>query len=230
MKTFVAQLVLAAVLLGGGEIFRRAAHIEQRLASAEEALATLALDAADAQYKEVEEDMGIAARLPIVGALLLADVRQAQAMLAYWRGDYQSVPKESDLVAEDVRPDLLFLAANATFRSASGRPSGPAAAQELDNVLRMYTILLKKDPGFVDGSFNYEYVARLRNTLAKASVPEGWNFLTSSLLGGEGSPPEDTPPEDFNMIVPLTPDERPEEDDSGAPTTGGTGAPRNRKG
>ncbi len=228
MKTLAAQLVLAALLLGGGEVFRRAAHVEERLARADEDFATLALDAADAEYKGVEEDLSIAARVPIVGGLLLADVRQAQAMLAYWRGNYEGVPKESDLAAADVRPDLLFLSANATFRAASARRAGQTGVQDLDNVLRMYTILLKKNPDFVDGSFNYEYVARLRNSLAKGSVPAEWG-LPPSLLGEEGAPPPNTPPQDFNVIVPLSPEER-APDDTGEPAGAGSSAPRNRKG
>ncbi len=228
MKTLVARLVLAAVLIGGGEIFRRVAHIEQRLANADEDLATLALDAADAEYKGVEEEVSVASRVPIVGGLLLADVREAQATLAYWRGNYQGVPKEADLAAADINPDLLFLAANATFRAMSVRPAGQDGARDLDNVLRMYTVLLKKNPDFVDGSFNYEYVARLRNALAKGSIPGAWG-LPPSLLGEEGAPPPDSSPQDFNVIVPLSPEERPA-DDRGDPAAAGSSLPRSRKG
>ena len=57
MKTLVAKLIVAAVLLGTGEIVRRWAQIEGQIAAAEEDLAVLALDAADAGYKAIEERM-----------------------------------------------------------------------------------------------------------------------------------------------------------------------------
>ena len=112
MRSIVGHVIMAAVLFAGGEIFRRAAHIEQRLALAEEDLATLTPDAADAEYAGVEEEMAMAGRLPFLGQPLLAAVRQEHAMVAYWRGDYDRIPKESELAASDVDPNLVFLAAN----------------------------------------------------------------------------------------------------------------------
>lgn len=232
MRTLIGQLVIAALLLGAGEAFRRAAHIEQRLAHAEEELATLSPDAADADYSAVEEEIGIAARVPLVGPPLLADVRKQRAMVAYWRADYDGVPSnEADLAADETSPDLVFLAANAAFRNVAGQRFGQQGAQDLDSALRLYTMLLKKDPENVDGSYNYEYIVRLRNTVARmkspgkpSSAPAPDDQAAPSVHGEEGSPPPDTPSEQFNVIVPLRPDER------GDLMKAGTGAQRQRKG
>jgi hypothetical protein len=233
VRTILGHIIVAAILLAGGEIFRRAAHIEDSLAKAEEDLATLAPEAADTAYATVEREMAVAGRLPFIGDPLLDNVRREHAMVAYYRGDYNSVPKETDLAAPDVTPDLVFLAANATFRNVAGRRAGQAGAQDLDGVLRMYTVLLKKSPDYVDGSFNYEYVVRLRNIVAKskgnssdprAGQPNSDLAPPPAVHGEQGAPPENTPPEDFNVIVPLRPEER------GELMKAGTGAARQRKG
>jgi hypothetical protein len=97
----------------------------------------------------------------------------------------------------------------------------------------MYTVLLKKSPDYVDGSFNYEYVVRLRNIVAKtkpgsgdprAGQPNAEAAPPPPVHGEQGAPPENTPPEDFNVIVPLRPEER------GELMKAGTGAARQRKG
>ena len=234
MRTFVGQVIVAALLLAGGEAFRRASHIEQRLALAEENLATLSPDAADAEYARVEGEMAVAGRLPFVGEPLLADVRQERAMVSYWRGDYTNVPStEADLSASDSHPDLIFLAANAVFRTVQGRRTGQAGAQDLDGVLRIYSLLLKKHPDYVDGSYNYEYVVRLRNIVARGKPNIGAAPGTQaprdrppspSVHGEHGNPPVDTPPDQFNVIVPLRPEER------GDQMKAGAGGQKTRKG
>lgn len=233
MRTLIGQLIIAALLLAAAVAFRRAAHIEQTLARAEVDLATLSTDAADADYGEVQEQLGLAARIPFVGPPLLADLKKERAMVSYWRADYANVPSgEAELSSEDTNPDLVFLAANATFRNVVGKHTGQQGAQDLDGVLRFYTMLLKKDPAHADGSYNYEYVVRLRNIVAKqkasgqpkGEAPNANEQSQPSVHGEEGSPPQDTPPEQFNVIVPLRPEER------GDLMKAGTGAPRQRKG
>ena len=234
MKTLVVYVIAAAVLLAAGEAVRRASHIEQQLAAAEADLATLSPDSADAEYSQVEQELSLAGRLPFVGDPLMADVRQEHAMVAYWRADYAGVPaSEADLARSDVDPDLVFLAANASYRSVIGKRTGQAGAQDLDGVLRIYTMLLKKSPGYADGADNYEFVVRLRIILARnkgnAGDAKGGNANRNqppppSVHGDHGSPPVDTPPDQFNVIVPLRPEER------GELMKAGTGAPRQRKG
>ena len=232
MKTMAGQLIAALVLLAAGEAFRRAAHIEQRLAVAEEDLATLAPAAADAEYDEVESSMALVRGLPFVGESLMADVRQARAVAAYWRADYAALPsEEADLASNDTNPDLIFLAANATYRKVVGQRTGQAGARDLDGVLRMYTMLLKRDPASVDGSYNYEYVVRLRNIVARSQPKGGGGGLKPaepappSVHGDEGSPPVETEQSDqFRVIVPLRPEERSDQ------LKAGVGGSRSRKG
>lgn len=231
MKTLAGQLVIALLLAAAGLAVRQASVVETRLAAAESALATLDPDGADREYGGVQDALGLAGRLPFIGEQLLADVRQERAMVSYWRGDYAAVPSaEADLAPESVSADFVFIAGNAAFRNVRGRRFGQQGAQDLDPVLRIYTTLLKKSPGHLDAAYNYEYVVRLRNVLARMKPGEaaksapGGEPAPPSVHGEKGDPPKDTPPDQFNVIVPLKPDER------GELLKAGTSGPRQRKG
>ncbi len=234
MRTFVGYVIAALVLAGGGEAFRRASEVQARLAAAEEQLATLAPEAAEAEFSGVEASLGLAGRTPVVGPALLADVQEQRAAAAYWRGDYSALPsEETELASDDLDADVVFLAANAAFRTALTRKTVQDVLKDMDRVIRTYTLLLKKDASHVDGAYNFEYAVRVRNALAKLR-PNAANAFSMeakkeppsrpNVHGEEGAPPENTPQQEFQVIVPLRPDER------GDQMKAGTGAPRIRRG
>jgi len=232
MKTLVGQLIVAALLAAAGVALRQAATVETRLADAETALATLDPDDADQKYGQVEDALGLAAQLPFIGEQLVADVRQERAMVAYWRGDYAAVPTaDADLAPESASADFALIAGNAAYRRVKGQHVGQQGAQDLDPALRIYTTVLKKSPGHVDAAYNYEFVVRLRNALARIKASEAPKGAAGSsdepppsVHGEKGDPPANTPPDQFNIIVPLKPDER------GELLKAGTSGPRQRKG
>lgn len=234
MKTTLGQVIIAVILLAAGWIVRQASRVEQQLAAAETRLATLQPEAADTEYAGVVDTLGPAADLPVLGTALVADVQEARAKIAYWRGDYASVPSDESAIADsETSPDLVFLAANAKFRMVVGRRTGQEGAQDLDGVLRIYTVLLKRDPSHQDGAFNYEYVVRLRNIVARTKAgsgdPKGAAGAKDqppppSVHGDQGAPPSDDTSDQFNVIVPLRPEER------GELMKAGSGAGRQRKG
>ncbi|MGE0393723.1 MAG: hypothetical protein AB7I25_11905 [Vicinamibacterales bacterium] len=231
MKTLAGQLVLALLLAAAGLAVRQAALVETRLAAAESALATLDPDGADREYGGVQDALSLAGRLPLIGEELVADVRQERAMVSYWRGDYAAVPTaEADLAPDSVGADFVFIAGNAAYRNVRGKHVGQQGAQDLDPVLRIYTTLLKKSPGHIDAAYNYEYVVRLRNVLARMKPGDAPKGAASSepappsVHGEKGDPPTSTPPDQFNVIVPLKPEER------GDLLKAGTSGPRQRKG
>ncbi len=233
MKTLIARLLLAVLLVTAAEAVRRASLVETTLAAAESALATLDPAEADRQYGEVEQELGLAGRLPFIGAQQVAAGREARAVVASWRGAYAAVPKaEADLAPPAVGSDLVFIAGNAAYRAVKGVHGGQEGAQDMDGVLRLYTMLLKKSPGHVDGAYNYEFVVRLRNTLARQKAgdaarggnPDNNDPAPPSIHGEKGTPPKNTPPDTFNVIVPLKPEER------GDLMKAGVSGPRQRKG
>ena len=222
MRQTMLRLLAAAVLLVAGDAFRRAAVIEARRADTQERLMTMPASVTPAAYDEIEEMLGIAARIPLVGDRLLDELRRERAHAAYWNGDYAAVTaSRPDAAAADGpperSPDLMFLAANASFRSTlQTRTERAALLRGLDEALQSYSDVLKLEPGHAGAGYNYEYVGRLRTALARGQrtdqvAPDG----PPSMHGDEGNPPQGTKPPEFNVIVPLRPDERQEQFDAG---------------
>ena len=233
MKTTVGNVIVVLILFAGGWLFGRVAAVQQQLATAKVDLATLQPESADGVYADITDSLGMAGRLPFIGASLAAEITRERTLVAYWRGDYASVPsEESDLMERGADAALVFLAANARFRSVVGQRRGAEGVQDLDAVLRLYTMGMKLDPTFVDGAYDYEYVVRLRNVLARSTDKRDSAADNAgseiepppSPHGEQGAPPEETPAEEFNVIVPLRPEER------GELMKAGASAGRQRKG
>ncbi len=213
----IVRILVAAVLLTAGEAARRAATIEDRLAETQEQLMTQTATVTPAAYDEVEQALALAGRIPLVGESLLEDVREQRAVAAYWNGDYASVTASAPATDEAGDPDLMFLAANASYRSTiESRVERPVLLRGLDEALKRYSDVLGAEPDHTGAAYNYEFVSRLRTALGKgrqgaAIANEG----RPNMHGEEGNPPEGTQPPEFNVIVPLRPDERQEQFDAG---------------
>jgi hypothetical protein len=217
VRKLVVRLIAAAALLLAAEAVNRAASIEAALADAQQRLTTLRAGVTTTAYDEVEQSMALAARVPVVGPRLLDDVRTQRAMASYWTGDYGTLTaprREADAEAQD--PDVLFLTANAGFRGlVQRRPDRATIVKGLDDVLRQYGDVLKAAPGHVDAAFNYEYVARLRDAISRGGQTNTLTDMPENMHGEEGDPPEGTKPPEFNVIVPMRPEERQDQFDAG---------------
>jgi hypothetical protein len=221
MRTLSGAVVIVVVLLLAGVAFRRAAIIEDRLADAETELIT-AGGAAPATEEAIDEALALAGRVPFVGARLQREVRLRRAEAAYWQGNYTAVAPTPGAAAAmtDEDPALVLVAANAGFRSAvQANRAAPALARTLDEVLKGYATAIQADPASRDAAHNYEYVVRLRTALTAgrgATVPAPEQ---NNMQGEAGEPPEGSRESDFNVIVPLRPEERQEQMDPGAGAT-----------
>jgi len=224
MRKMITRVIIAAVLLAAGDAFRRAATIEDRIAATQEQLTTQTSTVTPAAYDAIEGQLALAGRIPLVGEPLLRDVRRQRALAAYWNGDYATVAAaagranaSTDATPGDEDPALLFVAANAAFRDTI-KPGRARAdlLRLLDESLQQYGEVLKADPDHGGAAYNYEFVGRLRTALARGQrtdqlVPEG----QPNMHGEEGEPPQGTKPPEFNVIVPMRPDERQEQFDAG---------------
>jgi hypothetical protein len=223
----IARVVLAVLLLAAAEAFNRAASIEETLAAAQERLATLRAGAVPTGYDEVERSLAFASRIPVVGEPMLADVRTQRAMASYWTGDYATLTGIQPGTAPDQTddPDVLFLAANSAYRRlVQSKPDRAALVRGLDDVLRRYGDVLKLAPGHVDAAFNFEFTARVRDAVSRGRQTQALAEGNPSMHGEEGEPPQGTKPPEFNVIVPMRPDERQDQFDAGvggAPTRKG---------
>ena len=66
-------------------------------------------------------------------------------------------------------PPLLFVAANASFRdSATQAAIAKPRSSGWTRVMQGYADVLRKEPDYADAAYNYEFVSRMRDTLAKA--------------------------------------------------------------
>ena len=222
MKRLVIRLIIAAALLAAGQALRRASLIETRLADSQQQLTTATASVTPASFDDLEASLDLATRIPVVGDAMLRDVRHQRALAAYWNGDFASVatPRPATTAeAEDEvdDPSLLFLEANAAFRNTvATRRDRASLLRGLDDALKLYGDVLKADASHAGAAYNYEFVGRLRTAIGRGQrtdnlSPEG----PPQMHGEEGNPPEGTKPPEFNVIVPMRPDERQEQFEAG---------------
>jgi hypothetical protein len=221
MRTFTLKLVAAGALAIGAWFSAAEAARLSRHADAHQSIVTLQHDGVD---------RGLDAALT--------------ATVAYWLGDYANVtfgpgstPAADTSAAADAH--VLRVVANAAFRQSQREPgAGQAAVQRLDGVLQAYASALKASSRDIDAAYNYEYVARLRDRVARAPQgkpakpqPAAPVTLTAGDLpagptihGRPGAPPPDAKMEELEMLAPL------EYGDREAQPDATPGAKRERKG
>lgn len=243
MRKAAGVFLLAIALFAAGAACWAEARLARRMALAHERLATLQYDAGD----DIDEATTTASRLPWPGGSPGADIEQHRATVSYWRSEYRdlmgSLPSAGGNVAEEAsNPEVLIVAANAAFRaSQAGAVDRAAAIDRLDRVIQAYADVLRLAPESADASFNYEYVSRVRDLVARSKpqdrVARGEKpapapaaaGLSADLPAGPtvhgypGGPPPSTGMDRFRTITPMRFDEREEGDP-------GRGGPRRRKG
>jgi hypothetical protein len=193
MRTTFVRLAVAIALVAGAYASWMEARRAARAADASQLIATL-------QFSDVEAGADPA----------------TTATVAYWLGRYGSVT--ADTTSGEFDPYVLRTAANAAFRAYEREPgAGPAAVQRLDGVLQAYASALKASPRDIDAAFNYEYVARLRDVVARAKgkpsqpapVAPPQPLVAGDLPAGPtihgrpGMPPPDAKMEELQMLAPM---------------------------
>src|SRR3954468_20273422 len=125
MKSVVAPLILAIVLALAGAAFWIAGNTERRLSDIHSQLATLQYSAVTADSEDAEQNLGLAKRVPQVGAAATTDLRDARATADYWRGGYTAMAPQGRTTTTDASgtatesdPRVLLLSANAAFRAS----------------------------------------------------------------------------------------------------------------
>jgi hypothetical protein len=144
---------------------------------------------------------------------LADDIRLSKASVAYWLGRYDTVAADT---GGGVDAGILLAAANAAYRAAlRDLGYGPAAVQKLDGVLQAYASAMKAGPS-PDAAYNYEYVTRVRDRVARG--PQGKSTLAATVpperMGGDlpagptihgspGGPPPEAKIEELQTIMPM---------------------------
>lgn len=224
MKTMLLRIAIAFALAAGAWLGWAEADAAERRADARQQIVTL-------QYANVARDVDAV----------------TSATVAYWLGQYGNVVADT---GEDTAADaeVLRTAANAAFRDSQRENSGArsrepgsgirdpgAAIQRLDGVLQAYASALKASPRDVEAAYNYEYVARLRDQVARSQGKVKLTSAPAAVMAGDlpagptihgkpGMPPAEQKIEDLEILSPL------EYGDREAQPEATPGAKRERKG
>ena len=242
MKTILLRMFIAAVFASFAWLSWSESRLAAGVADAKRDVATFNHENLDA----LTPAGAISDYLPGDRRRLSDEIRIAKAQVAYWLGRYGSVVGDTDSGNADA--DILLAAANAAFRDAQRNPAtGPAAVQKLDGVLQAYASALKATGSrrsanasakAADASYNYEFVARIRDQVARsqgkvatigpitpAAPRRGGDLpLGPTIHGAPGAPPPDAKMEELRMIAPM------EYGDREAQPQATPGARRERKG
>ena len=238
MKIGLGRLVVAIVLFVVGAAYWIEARLTRRVAEARQELTTLRYDRAQGID---EVSAAIDRRLWHFGSIR-EEARQLRTQVSYWRAPGNPSTAEVEVAPAAIGPvdadrdagadpDELFAAANRAFRAAQQLTGDRIAAVErIDRVVQSYAAVLRADSGNGDASFNYEYAARYRDTVARGRGPiqpvdpeaqEGERDVSDlpagpTVHGRPGAPPPDVPAEEFKTLVPMPSEERPEDPGEGS--------------
>jgi hypothetical protein len=195
MRTLIGRVVIALVLITTAFFARRQAAELGRDAETLERLATLRSDIAD--------DASPSSR----------------AVASYWSGAYERLTTTPEAAEREQDPRLMLLSANAAYRAAERATSTQprsARVQQLDAVIQAYASALKAPLFMPDAAYNYEYVVRLREGIARARgntvQPQAKAAATTpsvdlpigpTIHGRPGGPPPETKGEEFEIITPM---------------------------
>jgi hypothetical protein len=228
MKGFVGFLVGALALVLVGVVLLGVSRYEEHLADAQQLLATRELGRSREALAAAASYAGYVRWLPGIGARAVQDVRAREASLQYWERKYDAlVATKTDAIAgEDAEnTDLQLVIANAGFRAAQDRLTDRASAMiALEEAMNGYLAVLRNAAWSEDAAHNFEYVARLRQEMARGQRPQQRQESQDSAQGQQGAPAADTKMEQFEIYIPLESEERPLPGDAGKST------PNQRKG
>jgi hypothetical protein len=211
MKTVITRLLVAVVLAIAAFLSWSESKLAARVADAKQDVATLNHDNLDTLTPQA----ALSDYLPGDRRHLSDDIRAAKATVAYWLGRYGAVA--ADTTEGQADAEILLAAANAAYREAQRDPAvGPAAVQRLDGVLQAYASAMKASPRNLEAAYNYEYVARIRDQVARSPqgriakspaaagpVMGGDLPAGATIHGGPGAPPPDAKMEELQMIAPM---------------------------
>jgi len=237
MKSAVAPLVLAILLALAGAVFWIAGNTERRLSDIHSQLATLQYSAVTADSEDAEQNLGLAKRVPQVGAAATTDLRDARATADYWRGGYTAMAPQARPSADaggtatESDPRVLLLSANAAFRASQMDTDRAGALRKVDAVIKNYADVIRSSPANMDAAYNYEYAIRIRDVMnkvkgapaakARAAAPApaetapGDLPAGATLHGRPGGPPPASDMSQFKIVIPKRGDERKENPEAG---------------
>ena len=211
MKSVTAFLVAAVVFAAVGIAALTASRLQRDLADAQERATTRQYALAQQSLDAAQDHLRYARLVPRLGETTVREVRARQAALQYSQGDYAKVlPAQAEPVAavDENNTELQLVVANAAFRNGlKGVTERTAAVQALNEAANGYLTVLKNN-WHEEAAYNYEYVIRLRDEVAKGRRPPSDQMPQDMELGSRGAPSEATTTKGFQIYIPLQGDEK----------------------
>ena len=222
------HVVVAAAVIGVGAALWMAGRAQSRAVGAERSFLMMQYAPPLEQYEALERSTRL---VPEIGGVARwrAGLRARRAASQYWLGRYPELTAPDQPVA-DARgaatddPGHLLLIANAAYRQAAGELNDQTPPERFDDIARLYLDALEGDAALVDAAYNYEFVVRRRNQMARdrtarrrprpADSGDG-RAVTPSLHGSPGAAPPDADLNEFKVIVPQRPEERSQQPEAG---------------
>jgi hypothetical protein len=227
MKSIASYLAAIVVFVAIGIALLMTASFEGDMANAQQQLSTMQFGKAKASLDRAAADARYASAIPSIGSAAQTEIRLRQASLDYWQRRYDAViPREGDPIGA-IEPDnvgLQLVVADAAYRAGQANGGDKASTlQSLDEAIANYVSVLKNDTWDEDAAYNYEYLVRLRDDIAKGRKKSA-EQATSAQLGMPGAPAKAANTKAFKVYVPLQGDERTDA------AQAGKGGPLKRKG
>jgi hypothetical protein len=223
VKKVLILLVLALVLASGGTAFLAAAAYERDMAAVVEHLAVEEYDAASARLDDAAGYARYAKLIPYVGRKVDHDLAVHRAGLQYWQQQYDALlPRDADPVGavEGEPADVQMFVANAAYRAGQARATTrDTSMQTLQEGISGYLTVLKGDTWDERAAYNFEFLARVRDDIAKGrrkTLPPMEKVDGSN--GQAGSPFEPTNTKAFEIYIPLEDAERTRASEAGKST------------
>lgn len=212
MKGIIGFLVGAVVLAVLAAAAMTIGRFERDMADAQEYASTEQYDAARQSLASAERYLAYTKWTPRVGAGAENEVRSRRASLDYWQRNYEAVlPRENDPVGavDASNLELQTIVADAAYRaSRAAATDKQTTVQAFDEAIGAFQTVLKNETWNADAAFNYEFLIRERDLVAKGQRKPGAPPEPQGQFGNSGQPAQSGNTKKFEIYVPLNGNER----------------------
>jgi hypothetical protein len=226
MKSVIGHVVVALLLAAAGGVCWVLGAAERRVADAHQALATMRYATVADRAGELEQSLQLIAPVPRVGGGLTTAVNEDRSTAEYWLARYNALATQHDAAGAVVErdPAVLLVATNAAYRALDiNLADRQGLVRSLDVIIKSYAEVLKSSAGQEDAAYNYEFLVRQRDQIARARGPvatpkadlTGTTGTHPSIHGHLGAPPKGVEMSRFKIMIPKRSEERKENIEAG---------------
>lgn len=172
MQRMTKSLVLLAAFLLVAISLLFYGLYEREMARAINASVVFNLDSAEDVYRGIDTRLGYIKWIPFILDDEKNEMTIKRAEINYWQKDYSNFPTvDNDNTELKQSPHLLFIRANSEYRIIENETNKRLVVEGLERAINNYLQTVKDDPEHFDAAFNYEYLLKLRDDVAKGKRP-----------------------------------------------------------